>query len=50
MEEIAGISRVYYGRVELGIHSISIDKLELIANYLGVPVGKLFINENKNQL
>ena len=50
MEYLTGISRAYYGRVELGIHSVSIDKLELIANCFGVSVGELFIDKNKKQL
>ena len=50
MEYLTGISRAYYGRVELGMHSISIDKLELIANCFGIPVGELFLDKNKKQL
>ena len=49
MEEF-GISRAYYGRIELGLHSLTVDKLVLIARALGVPVSELFLNENKEEL
>lgn len=38
------ISRAYYGRCELGLHSLTVDKLNLIANLLGVSISSLFIN------
>lgn len=50
MEELANISRAYYGRIELGLHSVSIDKLELISKCLGKTIGELFIDENGKQL
>lgn len=44
--EIYGISRAYYGRIELGIHSVTIEKLELISKAFGIPVYFLFLNED----
>lgn len=38
------ISRAYYGRCELGLHSFTVDKLNLIANLLGLKISELFIN------
>jgi transcriptional regulator with XRE-family HTH domain len=38
------ISRAYYGRCELGLHSFTVDKLNLIANLLGVQIADLFIS------
>ncbi len=46
--EIYGISRAYYGRVELGKHSLSTDKLLTIAKAFGVPVYMLFLDEEGN--
>ena len=37
------ISRAYYGRCELGLHSFTVDKLNLIANLLGITVSNLFL-------
>lgn len=37
------ISRAYYGRCELGLHSFTVDKLNLIANLLGVQIADLFL-------
>lgn len=42
------ISRAYYGRCELGLHSFTVDKLNLIANLLGIQISDLFIT-NKEQ-
>lgn len=49
MEEY-GISRAYYGRVETGTHSISIDKLNSISKAFGIPLYQLFIDENGEPL
>lgn len=45
-----GVSRAYYGRVEIGAHSISIDKLNSISKAFGVPLFQLFIDENGDPL
>lgn len=45
-----GISRAYYGRVEIGAHSISIDKLNSISKAFGVPLYQLFIGVPLYQL
>lgn len=44
------ISRAYYGRCELGLHSFTVDKLNLIANLLGVQISDLFISKNTTQI
>ena len=41
MEEY-GISRGYYGKIELGLYNITIDKLNLIAKAFGVNVSDIF--------
>ena len=46
MEELTGISRAYYGRIELGKHAATIDVLLKIANALNVPVCRFFMDEN----
>ena len=46
MELYTGISRAYYGRVELGIHSATIDILVKIADALNLPLFRLFLDEN----
>ena len=40
--EICKISRAYYGRVERGEHSITIEKCALIAQALGIHISVLF--------
>ena len=45
-----GISRAYYGRIELGTHAPSLDKLVLIAKAFGIPVSDLFIDKNGKPL
>lgn len=50
MEYYAGISRAYYGRIELGIHSATIDVLLKIANTLNVPLYRLFLDEEDNPI
>lgn len=46
MEIYTGISRAYYGRIELGLHSPTIDKLMKIAGALNIPFIRLFLDEN----
>lgn len=41
---LCNISRAYYGRIERGEHSITLDKCELIAQGLGVHISDLFID------
>lgn len=45
-----GISRAYYGKVELGRHAVTIDKLFLLSKAFGVTVDELFLDENGNPL
>lgn len=40
--ELCGISRAYYGRIERGEHSITIEKCQLIASALNVRLADLF--------
>lgn len=49
MEEY-GISRAYYGKIELGQHSITVDKLVLIARAFGVPISDLFLDAEGNEI
>lgn len=46
MEEYTGVSRAYYGRIELGTHAATIDVLIKIADALNVPLYRLFLDEN----
>lgn len=46
MELYTGISRAYYGRIELGVHAATIDILIKIADTLNVPLYRLFLDEN----
>ncbi len=41
---LCNISRAYYGRIERGEHSITLEKCALIAQALGVHVSDLFID------
>lgn len=50
MEEYTGISRAYYGRIELGSHAASIDVLIKIADALKIPLYRLFLDENDNPI
>lgn len=50
MESYSGISRAYYGRIELGLHSPTIEILVKIAKALNVPVSYLFKDENDNDI
>jgi len=40
------ISRSYYGKIELGLFSVTVDKLFLISRAFGCPIKDLFIDEN----
>lgn len=42
--EYCGISRAYYGRIERGEHSITIELCQKIAGFLGVHISELFID------
>ena len=46
VELYTGVSRAYYGRIELGVHAASIDVLIKIADALNVPLYRLFLDEN----
>lgn len=50
MEEHSGISRAYYGRIELGLHSPTVEMLVKIANAFCVPITSLFLDENNNPI
>lgn len=41
--EYVGISRAYYGRIERGEHSITIEKCYLISEALGIHISELFL-------
>ncbi len=45
--ETYGISRAYYGRIEIGSHSVTVEKLENIAKAFGVNVYELFLDEDE---
>lgn len=40
------ITRAYYGKLEVGQHAATVDKLFLIAKAFGVNVADLFVDEN----
>lgn len=40
--ELCGISRAYYGRIERGEHSPTIEKCQLIASALNIRLADLF--------
>lgn len=42
--ECCGISRAYYGRIERGEHSITIESCQKISNFLGIHISDLFID------
>lgn len=50
MEEYTGISRAYYGRIELGVHAATIDVLIKIADALNIPLYRLFLDENERPI
>ena len=39
-----GISRAYYGRVERGEHSATIDFCQKISTFLGIHISELFMD------
>ncbi|MBD5513700.1 MAG: helix-turn-helix transcriptional regulator [Lachnospiraceae bacterium] len=41
---LCNISRAYYGRIERGEHSITLDRCALIAQALGVHISDLFVD------
>lgn len=41
---LCNISRAYYGRIERGEHSITLDRCALIAQALGVHISDLFLD------
>lgn len=41
---LCNISRAYYGRIERGEHSITLDKCAKIADVLGIHISELFID------
>lgn len=45
--DLFGINRTYYGKVERGENSISIDKLQQISEGLGIPLSELIKNTEK---
>ncbi len=40
--EMCGLSRAYYGRIERGEHSLTIEKCQLIASTLKIRLADLF--------
>ena len=41
---LCNISRAYYGRIERGEHSITLDRCALIAQALGIHISDLFLD------
>lgn len=50
MELYTGISRAYYGRIELGVHAATIDILIKIADTLNVPLYRLLLDDNDHPI
>ena len=42
--ELCGISRAYYGRIERGEHSITIEKCQQISDALHIRLADLFVD------
>ena len=40
--DLCGISRAYYGRIERGEHSLTVEKCQMIAIALGIRIADLF--------
>lgn len=40
--ELCGISRAYYGRIERGEHSLTVEKCQQIADALNIRIADLF--------
>ena len=49
MEEY-GITTGYYGKIELGLYSVSLDKLALISRAFGVNLSDLFKDEHGREI
>lgn len=45
-----GITSSYYGKIELGLYSVSLDKLILIARAFGVNISDLFRDANGKEI
>lgn len=45
-----GISRAYYGKIEVGRHAITLDKLFLLSKAFGITVDEFFFDENMRPL
>jgi transcriptional regulator with XRE-family HTH domain len=45
-----GVSRSYYGKVEMGRHAITLDKLFLLSKAFGITVDEFFLDENQRPL
>ena len=43
-----GINRTYYGKIERGENSVTLDKIEVVAAYLEVSVSELFLAVEKD--
>lgn len=42
--ELCGISRAYYGRIERGEHSATIEMCQKIADSIGLHIAELFVD------
>ena len=42
--EFVGISRAYYGRIERGEHSVTLERCHLISEALGISLSELFLD------
>jgi len=45
-----GISRAYYGKLELGLHHMTLNKMRLIAKALGVTCSSLLQDEEGREI
>lgn len=45
-----GISRAYYGKIEMGRHAITLDKIFLLSKAFGITVDGFFLDENLRPL
>jgi len=45
-----GISRAYYGKIEMGRHAITLDKIFLLSKALGITVDEFFLDDNLRPL
>lgn len=44
-----GINRTYYGKIERGENSITLDKIEEIAKFLQISISDLFLSIEENE-